>query len=66
MKTIADSPVMVTHYHRAIGEYMSALAGAGFGVEAIREPLLAGPSSRTPRYYHASVIPRFLPVRARL
>jgi 2-polyprenyl-3-methyl-5-hydroxy-6-metoxy-1,4-benzoquinol methylase len=65
-KTIADSPVTVTHIHRPISEYMNALAGAGFAVEAIREPLLAGPSSRIPRYYHASVIPRFLLVRARL
>jgi len=65
-KSIADSAATVTHVHRPISEYMNALVGAGFRVEAIREPLLAGPSSRIPRYYHASVIPRFLLVRARL
>jgi trans-aconitate methyltransferase len=65
-KSIADSAATVTHVHRPISEYMNALAGAGFRVEAVREPLLAGPSSRIPRYYHASVIPRFLLVRARL
>jgi len=65
-KSIADSAATVTHVHRPISEYMNALAGADFRVEAVREPLLAGPSSRIPRYYHASVIPRFLLVRARL
>jgi trans-aconitate methyltransferase len=62
-KTVANSAVTVTNWHRPISDYVRALVGAGLLIEAVDEPLLSAEAAQGAQF-HASLLPRFLFVRA--